>query len=406
MRGYDVLWLLLFSALAWMSPHRDTPEVVLLALIAIVEIATPRIPGFESGWRAAALILTKLLLSYLFIGFSGGINSSFYLLMLLPIVSAAVTLNAWGTAGVTLLSGGAYASFLGLVDPARFQLDESGLRELGLRLLFLCMGGFLTFQQAEQTRQAARRYLAVARELEQANQNLQKAEDAIRRQDRLAALGQMTAGLAHELRNPLGTIRASAELLTRRTASDPTTSELAAYIASEVDRTNSLVSRFLDFARPLRLTPTEIDVNAVLDTAAAEALRNPAFTGITLVKNYAPNLPLLNGDAELLRIAFLNLLLNAAQASAPGATVTLKTRPAPAGVDISVIDRGLGIPAAHLDSIFNPFFSTKAGGVGLGLPIVSKIIAEHGGQIQVQSDEGQGSVFRITLPLRPDPRIR
>jgi signal transduction histidine kinase len=169
---------------------------------------------------------------------------------------------------------------------------------------------------------------------------------------------------------------------------------MAGYISTEVDRTNSLITRFLDFARPqhLRLEPT--DITAILDRAIA------SLPGIAIYKNYSPGIPPVPVDAELLERVFSNLILNAAQASPEGGVVTVKTQLLDnKKVEVCVIDRGSGIEAKNLESIFNPFFTTKPEGVGLGLAICSKIVDEHGGHITVESTAGEGSVFHVILPL-------
>jgi two-component system sensor histidine kinase HydH len=140
-----------------------------------------------------------------------------------------------------------------------------------------------------------------------------------------------------------------------------------------------------------------------------EREKSGAAASVSIYKNYSPDLPPVAFDGELLERALLNLVTNAAQASAPGSVVTVKTRMVETstglsagtgteGIEIAVIDRGSGIDPKHLESIFNPFFTTKSEGVGLGLAIVAKIIDEHGGQIAVESAVGEGSVFRIYLP--------
>jgi signal transduction histidine kinase len=260
--------------------------------------------------------------------------------------------------------------------------------------------GSLTYQLAQANRVEAKRNQAAAEQLAAANTNLQEAEAAVRRSDRLAALGQLTAGLAHELRNPLGTMRASAEMLLKQTKSeDDITRELAGFIASEVDRTNSLITRFLEFARPMHLRLQPASVGEVIDRAVTELDRHNPPYDVAVFKNYSPDLQPVAMDAELMQRVFYNLLLNAAQATAPGGAITVKTRQTDRTAEVAIIDRGSGIEQEHLENIFNPFFTTKADGVGLGLAIVSKIVDEHGGQITVDSEKGSGSVFRVFLPI-------
>jgi two-component system sensor histidine kinase HydH len=170
---------------------------------------------------------------------------------------------------------------------------------------------------------------------------------------------------------------------------NPVAVELAGFVASEVDRTNSLVTRFLDFARPLALRTEPCELTEVVDRAVARLERDGKGGGVAVYKNYSPDVRPFPFDAELMERVMYNLLLNAAQASPPDR------------VEISVIDRGSGIKPEHLESIFNPFFTTKPEGVGLGLAIVSKIVDQHGGKIAVESEAGKGSVFRIYLPLEP-----
>jgi len=222
----------------------------------------------------------------------------------------------------------------------------------------------------------------------------------------LAALGQMTAGLAHELRNPMSTMKTSAEMLQRSVGKENAIAqEMAEYIAHEVDRTNSLITRFLDFARPRHLRLEKADLHAMLDRAITrfDREKSGSAASISVFKNYSPDVPPIRFDAELMEHVISNLLSNAAQASPARGVVTVKTRLTEAEgdsvVEVSVIDRGSGIDPKNLESIFNPFFTTKAEGVGLGLAIVSKIVDEHEGQIVVESTPGEGSVFRVYLPV-------
>ncbi|MBM3810705.1 MAG: hypothetical protein FJW20_03605 [Acidimicrobiia bacterium] len=395
----DAAWLLLIAALAIASPMRSDAELELLGALALFQIAEPRLGFFQSLGGIKAAILIKLLLCYLLIGVTGGVTSSYYLILMVPVVSAATTLSALGTLIVSLAACASYLSFLLFLDWNTYLIPPDQMRELLLRLLMFGLLALLTHQLASATRAQAREHIRTAGQLAEANRNLREAEAAVRRSERLAALGQLTAGLAHELRNPLGTMRASADVLLKNIGPEQTVArELAGYIAAEVERTNSLITRFLDFAKPLELRPSPEDVGEVIDRAIQRAERAVPPPQVTIYRNYSPDLRPIPLDAELMERVFHNLITNAIQASPASAAVTVKTRPFHGGVEVAVIDRGSGIDPAHRESIFNPFFTTKPEGVGLGLAIVSKIVDAHGGKMAVESEPGQGSVFRVLLP--------
>ncbi|MBV9504246.1 MAG: hypothetical protein JO323_04485 [Acidobacteriia bacterium] len=396
----DFVWLLLFGVLAATSEILDIYVIVPLAALAVVQIIEPKISYVGTTRGRVLWIVVKLALGYILIGFTRGIESNFWLVLLLPVVSAATTLGLLGTLAFTFLAGGAYFSFLLYLDLSRFTLEWPEMSVLLLRFTFLAMVGNLANALAEDLRVQSQKRLRTAEQLAEANEQLQKAEEAVRRSDRLAALGQLSAGLAHELRNPLGTIKASAEMLERNVSKENEVArEVAGFIAEEVDRTNSLITRFLDFARPLRLRAERADLAQTLDRAVAAVERDAPQ--ISIYKNYAPEIPPFPFDAELMERVFFNLILNAAQATDAGGAVTVKTRPAGGSVEVCVIDRGAGIDPQNLSSIFNPFFTSKPQGVGLGLAIVSKIVDQHGGKIAVESEPGKGSVFRVLLPMAP-----
>ena len=399
-RPQDVVWLLLFAALAFFG--EQTPAAItLISLLALFQVFESKAPFFETGRGNIVSIFIKLTLAYLLIGKTDGVASSYYFVLLVPVVSATTTLGARGAFAFTLLASLAYLSFLLFIDWDRQEIPPDQIKELLLRLALLPVIGLLAYQLAGATRERARKYQAVAEQLADANRSLQEAEAAVRRADRLAALGQLTAGLAHELRNPMSTMRTSAEMLSRTLPpGNEVARELAGYISSEVDRTNSLITRFLEFARPvsLRLDPT--DIAAVIDRAVAQVEREQERSDVTIYKNYSPDIRPFPLDGELIERVIYNLVLNAVQASPPDGTVTVKTRPADEEIEISVIDRGHGIDPKQVESIFNPFFTTKPDGVGLGLAIVSKIVDEHGGKMLVEGHPGEGSVFRVYLPVK------
>ena len=396
-RLHDFVWVLLFAALIATSVYGDASENVLLILIAAVQILEPKIPSLATRPGRMFAIVLKLLLAYLLIGITDGLESRYWLVLLLPVVSAASLFGVLGTLLFSLAAGVSYLSFALFVDWTRFTLEWPEINNLAFRTVFLAMVGNLANLLAEELRARSEQSRKTAEQLAAANLQLQEAAEAVRRSDRLAALGQLSAGLAHELRNPLGTIKSSAEMLHRSLpAGNEIAGELSGFISTEVDRANSLITRFLQFARPLQLRADTADLAQTLDRAIAMVQRE--VPNIAIYKNYAPEIAPFPFDAELLERVFYNLVLNAAQATSPGGAVTVKTRTAPGAVEIAIIDRGSGIQPEHMDTIFNPFFTTKPEGVGLGLAIVAKIIDEHDGKITVQSEPGKGSVFHIFLP--------
>lgn len=389
------MWLLLFSALAAFSPDRSPAVFGLLVALGAVQVVETRI-------GALASVILKLALCYLLIGVSGGVSSSYYLILLLPVISGATSFGLAGTAAVSLAACAVYVSFLVFLGEDQF-IPEDQMLELLLRSIFLPVVGYLTYELARANQAEKEKAQAAVEELARANRSLQEAQAEMRRSERLVALGQLTAGLAHELRNPLGTMKTSAELLTRKVSSENEIArEMAGFIACEVDRTNALITRFLDFARPKHLKLETADITGTLDRSIArfEREQEAAGTNVTIFKNYSPDVPPVRFDADLMEHVIANLLLNAAQASPPNGVVTVKTVSDAKELEIAVIDRGSGIDPKNLENIFNPFFTTKPEGMGFGLAIVSKMVDEHGGRITVASTPGEGSVFRVFLPLK------
>jgi signal transduction histidine kinase len=401
-RPQDIVWIALFAGLAVYGPDLAPESTTVLVGLGLMQIIEPKIPFF--GSRAGSIIsfLIKLTLWYILMGWTDGISSPYYWLMLLPVMSAATSLGLIGLVAAVVLACGAYLSLLHFLPPGSYVSDWP--------VFFLWeatfpIAGFLTYELLEANRAATRRAQIAVEQLAEANRNLREAEATARRNERLAALGQLSAGLAHEIRNPLSTIKASAEMLLKNVNADGAVShELAGFITSEVDRTNALVTRFLDFARPLALRFEKTEIGEVIDEAVAEVEKHTPRFEVSIYKNYSPDIPPFYIDRQLIERVLYNLLLNAAQASPPESSVTVKTRQVGDTVEISVIDRGTGIAPKDRESIFNPFFTTKSSGVGLGLAIVAKIVDEHGGQITVESETGAGSVFRVFLPFRENDK--
>jgi two-component system, NtrC family, nitrogen regulation sensor histidine kinase GlnL len=239
---------------------------------------------------------------------------------------------------------------------------------------------------------------------------VRELEERLQRSDRLAALGVLAAGVAHEVRNPLVGVRAAAQLMEREPGFPPGLQEFTGIIIREVDRLNRLVDGLLAFAgrRPLRLRPC--NVNEIVDEALRleeSALRSG---GVGVARKYDPEVPAVAGDPDRLLQVFLNLIRNGAESMAGrDGDLTVRSRferlaPQCGGRAAAVVeigDRGPGIPIEIQEQLFDPFFTTKDGGTGLGLPISLRIVEEHGGAIEVQSQMGQGSTFCVLLPITP-----
>jgi len=401
-RLQDFAWLLFIPVLIISGPETNYDALILLPAIGAFQILEPRLTLFSSHRGQIASIVIKLILSYLLVGFTHGLQSDYTSISLIPVIAAATILELPGVILVTAIASLAYFSFLLPVffDYSRYQLAPEQLSLMSLHAAFYAIVAFLVYDQAKAKRDEMQRTQQAALQLAESNRNLRKAEASLRRTERLAALGQLTAGLAHELRNPLGTIRASAEMMTKDSTKQrpDVMSEMAGYIGSEVDRMNALISNFLDFARPLQVHPTTADLKTVFDEVMKQQSELAKSRDVRLaVRGHEGSLAF-TFDPDLLKLAIANLVQNAIQASAPGQEVELRAADREDDVLILISDKGEGIQAEHLENIFNPFFTTKPQGVGLGLAIVAKIVDEHQGHVTVFSEPGRGTRFEITLP--------
>jgi PAS domain S-box-containing protein len=225
------------------------------------------------------------------------------------------------------------------------------------------------------------------------------AEERLREQAALARIGQMAAVVAHEVKNPLAGIKGVMQVLaSRRAAGDPEQAVMADVI-SRIDALNDLIHDMLLFARPRALRVQPIDVATLLHQTVDALRKDPAAAQVDVDLQLAP--VTLQGDAELLKAVFLNLMLNAAQAMAGSGRVQVSVAAAGRGCHIEVSDNGPGIASEIRDRIFEPFFTTKSRGGGLGLPIARRTIELHGGTLALQSTPGAGTSIHIELPLTP-----
>jgi two-component system, NtrC family, sensor kinase len=220
-------------------------------------------------------------------------------------------------------------------------------------------------------------------------------------QDKLVSIGRLSAGVAHEINNPLTTILTSTMLLQEDLQpDDPAHAELQT-IANETLRCRKIVTSLLDFARQNQPRKSLDNVNAIVAETILLTHKQAAFKDITVSSRLAPQLPDQMVDKGQLQQALINLILNAVESTPQGGTINVKTacQPSIRAVQIDVADSGTGIAQGDLDKIFEPFFTTKESGTGLGLAITHGIIQQHGGTIEVESKPGHGARFSIFLPL-------
>jgi two-component system, NtrC family, sensor histidine kinase HydH len=243
------------------------------------------------------------------------------------------------------------------------------------------------------------------RKLREQTDVLFQTEEQLRRADRLSALGELSAGMAHEIRNPLGAIRGAAEILRDDYPSDDPKAEFIGILIKEADRLNAIVQEFLDFARPRPPALRATDVNEVLESVLMLLAQPARKAGVSVEKLLDPSIGQRDLDGELLKQAFLNLLLNALQAMPGGGRLTVESRIRDGMLEVRIADTGTGIRPGDREKLFSPFFTTKRDGTGLGLAITYRIIRNHQGTIDVETAPGEGAAFTVRIPLSHTPPL-
>jgi nitrogen-specific signal transduction histidine kinase len=417
-RWIDLLWILFLLGLALLPPITEIHKQLILAAIAVLQLFEDKLIAWLPKRGRSYSVLLKILLSTLLLDHTGeiGINSAYYPIYYLPVITAAMEFGPLATLLWTALTSIAYCSLLipALLPagPAGFEFTPEGVEFLALRIVFFFLAGVIVNRFAVENRRQVQKYQELSAELEDTNRQLRRVEAEARRAERLAALGQLSAGLAHEIRNPLGVIKGSAEMLTQKLqGTQPLAAELAGYISSEVNRLNGLVARFLDFARPQQVELRPVEISQIVDRAVESVQNQLPSSRVTVEREYAAGLPQILADQQLCEGIFINLILNSFQAmngdqAARDAVLRLSiAREADngrEGVGVVVEDTGPGVPPESREQIFNPFFTSKKDGVGLGLAIVAKFVDDHRGSIRLESNSSTGARFHVFLPTDPN----
>ena len=405
----DLIWLVFLGGLALLPPLDEIHKQLILLAIAVFQLFEGWLIGRLPKRGPAYSVIIKILLATLLLDHTGeiGINSNYYPIYFLPVLSAAMY---FGPFVALVWTAAASLAYLSLLYPALLEseITPEGYSILAIRVLFFFVAAILVNRFAVENRQQVERLQDLSEKLEETNRQLRRAEAEARRAERLAALGQLSAGLAHEIRNPLGVIKGSADMLSRKVSgSEPLVAELAGYISSEVNRLNALVVRFLDFARPSKLELRPERIPEIVERALDAATASVPNSGVKIERQYSANLPEVPADPQLCEQVFVNLITNglqAMQAQDGASEKTLRLSIAPEvskgepGVGVIVEDSGPGVPPELREQIFNPFFTSKKDGVGLGLSIVAKIMDDHRGTIRLDDNTSRGARFHVFFP--------
>ena len=237
------------------------------------------------------------------------------------------------------------------------------------------------------------------RELQVSHQELEQAQTQLIRTEKLASIGQLAAGVAHEINNPLGTILIYSHLIQKSLEPDDPKREDIALVISEANRAKDIVQGLLSFAREKKLRASEVNVNDILEEVLSLVVNQSLFHNIKIKKSFDQGPQTIVADETQLKQVFLNIILNAAQAMEGNGKLTISTIFDKKQIKIKIADTGPGIPPEVMGKLFSPFFTTKEKGTGLGLAISYGIIERHQGKIDVETDLGKGSTFVITLPV-------
>lgn len=314
----------------------------------------------------------------------------------IPILLMAFWFGWRGGLLAALIASGLYIPYIVMAWGSNSEYSSTQYVEVGMFFVIATVTGAL----ADVERRQRQRIEETAARLSETYAQLQASIEQLRRSDRLSALGELSAGLAHEIRNPLGALDGAVQILQRLELPAETRQEFAEMAGREVDRLKSLLTSFLDFARPQQPQRTMTEPALLLESIARLAAETAKMANVEICLEAQETAPI-SIDAEQIRQVLLNLALNAVQAMPDGGRLVLRSRQKDRSVILEVADQGVGIAAENLERIFDPFFTTRTTGTGLGLSIAHQIVHSHGGEISVHNGSDRGATFAVILPLAP-----
>ena len=266
--------------------------------------------------------------------------------------------------------------------------------EIGMFFPIALVIGVLSDHERQQRYKAEQ----TAHKLSEVYRQLQDSFDQLRRADRLSGLGELAAGIAHEIRNPLGALDGAVQILRRKELASATRDEFGELASDEIERLKTLVTSVLEFGRPAPPKISTAEPEALVDAVIKLLGETAKLGGVTIGTETEDKIGQIEVDFEQLKQVLLNLGLNAIQAMQPGGKLLFRTKALPDFVDFEVIDTGKGIAEEDLERIFNPFYTSRPEGTGMGLPIAYRIVTQHGGHILVRRNEFCGMTFVVRIP--------
>lgn len=361
-----------------------------------------------------ALMLAITLGHYLTSSHIKAIHEIFQRLSYIPIILASFWFGLKGGLITSLSVSLLYAPHVLLQWGGGFTSDLGKFLEIVLYNIIGWVTGILAQAKTNQTEKLEIASLRLQHSFEKLKKQadlLLQTEEQLHRAERLSALGELTAGLAHEIKNPLGAIKGVTEILKEDFPLDSERQEFMDILLKEVNRLNTTVENFLQLSKPLPQEPQPVDVNSLIEQMLLLVQKETESRKISIKKDLTFLEKPYRLDAEQMRQVVLNIVLNSIQAMPEGGELRVNTRiveedghPYNRWLHMKFMDNGIGIPPANLEKIFNPFFTTKPNGTGLGLAITYKIIRNLRGRIEVQSKPGQGTQFTVILPLPQQER--
>jgi len=389
-----------------MATHPRTLRGTTMEGSASPRIAKLRAPGdhgagIPEGWLWRSLILLAVaIIGVLHFLTPRTAPHWIYILQRLyyiPILLAGLSMGWRGGLAVALLSGVAFVNG----TPSIWTVTRVDVLDQCLEVCVFCLVGGVSGLLTDRQRKQDGALRETTEKLRRAHEELRENFEGMKRAERLYALGQLSAGLAHEIRNPLASIEGAAAVVQRELTPEDRRREFLDIIQKESRRLNQLLTSFLNFARPSPPHFKTIEMDGLLDSVIILAQHAGETSRRELKKDIQPGLSRLECDPEQLKQVLLNLVMNAIQATPQGGTVVLAAREDGNKVTIDVHDQGPGISADSLDRVFDPFFTTKQNGTGLGLSVAYQIVSQHGGTLTVARNSPDGVTMRVSLPHHP-----